>query len=278
MSDLRRLSFNEHADLYRVARPPYPRQLYDLLETVCGLRAGTRVLEIGPGTGQATRDLLARGAHVVAVEPGADLAAHLRADLGGSRLSVVESDVETAPVGLAEVDLVVAATSMHWVRLADVLPRLVRALRPGGWLAVWWNVFGDPEQVTDFRWALDEVYKRRMPGERHDLTVPQGPMVAESWTPELEQGGWFTVEQVHFLRWSNTLDAPTARNLFASFSNVMALPEQERQALLGEIGNLVDDFGGTVEDPYVTVAYLARASDRTAPTTAPAPAGPSVIV
>ena len=39
------------------------------------------MVEIGPGTGQATRDLLARGAHVVAVEPGADLAAHLRADL-----------------------------------------------------------------------------------------------------------------------------------------------------------------------------------------------------
>ena len=119
---------------------------------------------------------------------------------------------------------------------------------------MWWTVFGDPEQVTDFRWALDELYKRRMPNERHDLTVPQGPMVAESWTAELQQGGWFAVEQVHFLRWSYALTADRARRLFGSFSNVMALAPEDRQTLLGEIGDLVDDAGGVVEDPYVTVA------------------------
>jgi SAM-dependent methyltransferase len=274
--DLRRLSFNDHAATYRLARPPYPRQVYDLLASECGLGEGSRVLEIGAGTGQATRGLLARGAHVVAVEPGAELGAHLLADLGGPRLRVVRGDVETVELG--EHDLVVAATSMHWVRLPECLPRLAAALRRDGWLAVWWTVFGDPENVTDFRWALDKIYERRMPNERHDLTVPQGPLVAESWIPELEQGGWFTVERVHFIRWSYELTVTRARGLFGTFSNVIALAEPDREALLGEIGDLVDAFGGLVSDPYVTVLYLARPADRTAPTTASAPRAPSVIV
>ena len=276
--DTRRLRFNDCADTYRMARPPYPRRLYDLLASECGLGPESRVLEIGAGTGQATRDLLARGAHVTAVEPGAGLAAHLVADLGGPRLRVVRGEVETAELGDHDQDLAVAATMMHWVRMAEGLPRLARALRRDGWLAVWWTVFGDPENVTDFRWALDEIYRRRMPDERHDLTVPTGPLVSESWIPELQTGGWFTVEQVHFVRWSYELTAARARGLFGTFSNVMALSEGDREALLREIGDLVDQFGGLVADPYVTVLYLARPGDRAAPTTARAPRVPSVIV
>jgi SAM-dependent methyltransferase len=279
------LRFNDNADMYRLARPGYPHQVYDLLATECGLAEGTQVLEIGPGTGQATRDLLARGAHVVAVEPGADLAAHLAADLGGPRLEIVRGDLETAPLRAGSVDLAVAASSFHWVKTAAVMPRLALALRPGGWLAVWWTVFGDPENVTGFRWALDEIYQVYLPDARHDLTGAWGPMVPESWSAELEKGGWFGVEQVHFIRWTYALTAERARRLFSTFSNVMALDETTRTAFLDEIAGLVDQSGGVVTDPFVTVVYLARpvvhedgAQPRTAPTTAAAPSGPSVIV
>lgn len=254
------MRFNEHADNYRRARPPYPARLYEILATECGLGDGARVVEIGAGTGEATRDLLDRGAHVLAIEPGADLADHLTAALGSPRLQVVCGDIETVPLGDAGADLVVAATSLHWVRTEVALPRLARALRPGGWLAAWWTIFGDPENVTEFRWALDEIYERRMPDERHDLTVAQGPLVTESWTAELEAGGWFHVEQVHRIRWSYDLTAERARRLFGTFSNVMALDQADRRALLDEIADLVDAHGGTVPDPYVTAVYLARPS------------------
>ena len=56
----RRLSFNARADEYRLARPPYPNRVYDLLAQRCGLGPGTRIVEIGAGTGQATRALVAR--------------------------------------------------------------------------------------------------------------------------------------------------------------------------------------------------------------------------
>jgi hypothetical protein len=70
----RRVSFDGRTDEYRLARPAYPVRVYQVLTDRCGLGPGARLLEIGPGTGQATRELLARGADVLAVEPGARLA------------------------------------------------------------------------------------------------------------------------------------------------------------------------------------------------------------
>jgi protein-L-isoaspartate O-methyltransferase len=50
---VRRRSFNERADEYRLGRPPYPSRVFDLLRECCGLTAGSQVLEIGAGSGLA---------------------------------------------------------------------------------------------------------------------------------------------------------------------------------------------------------------------------------
>jgi len=63
----RRLRFDRDPLGYQRARPPYPAEVFEILVREFGLGPGCRVLEIGAGTGQATGELLARGADVVAV-------------------------------------------------------------------------------------------------------------------------------------------------------------------------------------------------------------------
>ena len=70
--------FGLDPSVYEAGRPQYPSALYRALEDRCGLAGGARVLEVGPGTGLVTRRLLGAGASVVAVEPDANMAAHLR--------------------------------------------------------------------------------------------------------------------------------------------------------------------------------------------------------
>jgi protein-L-isoaspartate O-methyltransferase len=72
-----RATFDQAAGLYGRARPGYPPALFDDLADLTGIRPGSRVLEIGPGTGQATLPLAERGGRVVAVELGPDLAARV---------------------------------------------------------------------------------------------------------------------------------------------------------------------------------------------------------
>ncbi|WP_433496079.1 class I SAM-dependent methyltransferase [Micromonospora sp. CA-248089] len=77
----------------------------------CGLRPGTRVLEIGTGTGQMTRPLVDAGASVLAVELGGWLAARLRTNLAGRDVTVIEGDFATVPLPDDTFDLAVCATA-----------------------------------------------------------------------------------------------------------------------------------------------------------------------
>jgi SAM-dependent methyltransferase len=254
--EARRVSFDARADEYRRARPPYPVALYDILVDRCGLGAGTKVLEIGPGTGQATAELLARGAVVTAVEPGQQLASLLVADHGCDRLAVHRGRIESMSLPEGEFDVVASATAFHWVDAPATLPRLARSLRPDGWLALWWTEFGDQTRPTPFRDGIAELYARAF---RHDLPrLRGGPLNVDSWCDEISQGGHFTRPEVTPLRWDHQLTVDGARRLFGSFPNVNELDPARREAHLEAIAELVRQQGGVVADPYVTVLYLSR--------------------
>jgi ubiquinone/menaquinone biosynthesis C-methylase UbiE len=101
-----------------------------------GLSAGWRCLEVGPGTGrfaQRLADAVGEAGHVLAVDIETRLAAHV----AGPNLDVRRLDVRTEPLPQAEFDLVHARLVVeHLPNRADVLARLVAALKPGGWLVV----------------------------------------------------------------------------------------------------------------------------------------------
>ncbi len=170
----------ERGELVRVAPPddavssrpmsprmtPEGRDIPTVSTNSCkGLRSrrGGQVLEIGPGTGQATGRLLDYGATVTAVELGPEMAAALEAKFGGRDLSVLVGAFEEAPLDPESFDLIVAATSFHWVPPETGLPLCADLLRPGGWLALWWTYYGDPDRPDPFRDALEPIFEELAP-------------------------------------------------------------------------------------------------------------------
>jgi SAM-dependent methyltransferase len=137
-----RCTYGANADAYREGRPDYPPRVYEVLRSRCGVGAGSRVLEIGPGSGLVTRHLASLGARVVAVEPDRGFAGYLSQTVPQG-VRVVPAPLEEADVG-DTFDAVVAATSFHWLEQAVALPKLGALLRPGGWAAIWWTVFSAP--------------------------------------------------------------------------------------------------------------------------------------
>lgn len=132
-------SFDAAAAQYDTARPAYPPSLLDALEETAGrpLR-GSRAVDVGAGTGIATRLLRDRGADVVAVEPGAGMAARFRTSLPG--VPLVRGVGDALPLAGASADLITYAQSFHWTDPDRSVPEALRVLRPGGALALWWNV------------------------------------------------------------------------------------------------------------------------------------------
>ncbi|MEY9858845.1 SAM-dependent methyltransferase [Catenulispora sp. GAS73] len=253
----RRMSFNADAAGYQRGRPPYPAEVFDLLAERCGLEAGSRVLEIGAGSGLATGALLAAGARVVAVEPGENLAALLVADHACDRLEVCVSDFETADLS-GEFDLAVAATALHWVDPATSTERIGRLVRPGGWLAAWWNEFGDVKRPTEFRDRLDAVYYDLLHVETSYRESRSHVLDTDRWRAQLTAGGYFGDVSVEIIEWQETLTPQTARDQWSTFPNIAELAPPDRAQFLARLSSIIDDLGGYVDDPRLTVIYTAR--------------------
>jgi SAM-dependent methyltransferase len=246
------------------ARPGYPARVFELLEQRCDLGPGCRVLEIGPGTGQATAPMLDRGARVTAVEPGAALADRLAAKLAGRDLTIVRAEFEQTDVPDAGFDLVAAATSFHWIDLGPGLDRVARCLADRGAAALWWTIWGDPERPDPFHEHLVPILRAKAPAlasdEASDLAhirdvEHRGEQLAEH--PELED---YAHESI---RWEGRHDPAGLRAIFSTYSGWIAQPEPLRTELLDDIATLVsDDFGGLAVRPYRTEVFTARRRTR----------------
>ena len=129
--------FDEVADEYDRIRPTYPDELVDRACRVAGLGAGDRVLEIGCGSGQLTRSLVARGLHVTALEPGQNLIALARQNLDGAEaVEFINARFEDAPCPREHFRAVFSASALHWVDPTVSWRKIADVLVPGGTLAL----------------------------------------------------------------------------------------------------------------------------------------------
>jgi SAM-dependent methyltransferase len=239
------MHFERMAEAYADSRPPYPQAIFDVLKAQGVIGPGVRVLEVGPGAGLATAELVDAGSDVVAVEPGADLADVLRRRVPSAR--VVVAPLEEADLGEeGTFDSVVAATSMHWVDLAVGLPKLHAALRPEGWLAVWRNVFGDDTAKTPFREEVDRIVSSRDDAVRAAHRPDDLPRM-----DDLAEGDWFRPVLTERWRWSTDLTSDQVRRLFRTFSD---WDEAEAEAA----GEAAEECGGVVTEHYQSVLHVLR--------------------
>lgn len=232
--------FDAHAEVYERARPPYPAALWSRLSELGLLGAGTRVLELGAGTGQATGPLADSGARVLAVEPGAALAERLRRRW--PQVEVVIATAEDVPLPPGAFDLAVAATAVHWFDLRVVLPKLHEALVPGGHFAVWRTAFGDPSVPrSPFRERVEQIAARRRAPRRPG----PGEVDTDGWVAQLTSTGHFRVTHVEHFAWAIELSTEQVRDLFTTFSDWTADEVHEAAAA-------VEELGGRVLEHYLT--------------------------
>jgi SAM-dependent methyltransferase len=129
--------FNAAADEYDRNRPAYPDSLVDRACRAAHLRAGDQVFEIGCGTGQLTRSLLARGLRVTALEPGGQLIAIAMENLKHvGDVTFVNARLEDAQPSSGNYLAVFSASAIHWADPDLSWRKIADLLQPGGVLAL----------------------------------------------------------------------------------------------------------------------------------------------
>jgi SAM-dependent methyltransferase len=255
-----RLSFNEAADIYNQIRPSYPPEVFDVL--FGSLPPTPEIVEVGPGTGQATRDLLAHGATVRAVEIGPMMAARLRANLPSDRLQVIVGDFETVNLTPASADALFSATAYHWISPKGQTERPAAILRPGGLVAIVDLVQVASPTDHGFFAAAQPIYERY--GEGH--TGPPAPTREEVDPPmrtALDADGRFDTVTLRCYDWDLTYSASDYRKLMVSYSGTQMMEPAARVGLLDDMESFIrSDFDGHVTRPLVVALTMAVFSGR----------------
>ncbi|MFF7359114.1 class I SAM-dependent methyltransferase [Streptomyces filipinensis] len=250
MSD-RALSFGARAEAYERFRPGYSMELFDRVMAYAGRPVRT-ALEIGAGTGKATRLFAQQGLSVLATEPDGAMLNELRRH--------VPATVRTAQAAFEDLQpgekygLVYAAAALHWTNPEGRWPRMAALLEPGGVFAS----FGGPIRLADQ--AVEEAVRAaRAPFlESDEVPSPDGtpPDNDMQWPgTELQRSEWFTDVQQSLIERRLMMSARDYVGHLSTISAYLVLPALEQEQVFRQIMRVLPETVELVAD--VTV-HLAR--------------------
>ena len=249
---------------YDRVRPDYPDPLYRAVRKQCEPIAARSVLEVGAGTGMATRRLLEWGpSAVLALEPDVRFKPQLD-DLArqhAPRLQVRHQSFEEAPLSPGTFDVILCATSFHWLDPEQRVQRMADLLSPGGLVVLLWNVFQDMSRRDSFHEATAALLSEL--GDSPSGAPDSLPFALrrEQRAEEFKAGGFELIDYVDS-HWTLTLDPTEVGLLYETFSSIQQLGEPQRLTLLEKLKSIAEtEFEGKVERHMTSVCYLFRRTD-----------------
>ena len=258
--------FDEVPELYDRVRPTYPDELFADLVGLVGLESRSSVLEVGCGTGQATRSLAALGYSVTAIEPGPGMAALARQRLVSFRnVEVENSTFEEWDDGGRRFDVLLAASAWHWVNPSVGWRRAHDVLHPSGWMALLSNVVvrrpGEPEVYAE----TADLHERFSPGNSGWGNPPledEVRMTAEGWGLVQDPGSLFGPAIVRWYPAVQWFDGDGFADLLRSTSLYRRLESDVRDPLLDAIAERIrTQMGDRVPRRYLSVLRVGRRAD-----------------
>ena len=247
-------SFGNDPDRYHRTRPRYPAELIrDLVDEI----PGRDVLDVGCGTGIVARQLQTAGCDVLGVDVDARMA-HAARRRG---VQVEVAAFEDWDPASRMFDAVVAGQTWHWVNSLVGAVKATEVLRPRGRLAVFWNGGEAPPDLDE---SFAAVYRRLLPDLPQLFAVRSGVRGYGNFVGTAADGirmaRRFEEPEERQYRWEQryTTDAWVDQLPTSGFFG--SIPPDTAQAVLDEIRDVIDAYGGAFTMRYTTVLVTAERS------------------
>lgn len=256
-NNLLKRTFDEVARLYNEIRPRYPDALFEKLIEVAGLQPGSTLLEIGPGTGQATTPLAKKGYEITAIELGAGLAAVARQELQAYKnVQIITGAFEEITLPESSFEMVFAATAFHWLDPAIRFVKIHELLKNGGHLAIIHTHHTSDEKGDAFFNASQAFY------DKYDFTdkdkKPEFSKHKDLKPAELDEH-LFRLKYFQSFPVVITYTATQFVKLLNTYSNHLAAPQTVQQAFYKDIEALINDrFQGKVDKHFSMSLTIAE--------------------
>ncbi len=252
--------FDSVADLYDIARPEYPVSLIDDLVENSGIKVSSRILEIGTGTGFLTRALALKGFTVTGIELGSKLAQKARLNVPKfTNVTILEGDFDTEELEPDSYDLVVAATSYHWLDPLKRGQKIRNIVSKGGTAAIietrhidnGRDTFPVSSQECYLKWDKNTTAEFRLPGR--DEVVKDG----FRYSSEFRDGFEKTINKNYGTDVEYT--ASEYRQLLSTYSDIILMEDPSREGLLECLTDMIDkNYGGKITKSYLWQLFLMK--------------------
>jgi SAM-dependent methyltransferase len=222
---------------------------------ILAVAPGLEILDVGCGTGIAARQFRAVGCRVLGVDPDARMAALARE----SGIDVEVSAFEAWEPAGRTFDAIVAGQAWHWVDPVAGAAKAATALRPGGRLVVFWNVFQPPPDLAE---AFGAIYRRALPDMPALFSRPMSalevysPMLTTAADGMRAAGAFGDPEQWRF-DWERPYSRDEWLAQVPTFGGHSRLAPAVVEELLTGIGAAIDAAGGSFTMQYATVVVTA---------------------
>ena len=254
-----RQTFNQVASLYDRNRPSYPDAVFDDLIALSGVGPGSRLFEIGCGTGHATQALASRGLAIDCIEMGENMAALARRRLAPyPRVNLTVANFDSWDTS-QRYDLIYAATAYHWLNPATRDQRIAALLAPGGQLAIWRNRHIRNGSCDAFLDEAGRIYAEVAPELVKRRALLPGPGEVVETEREAVSLEIFEQPAYRLHLWSLPYTAAEYVQMLSTFADFQLLPAPRRELLLGRIQDLIETkHGGALVTDYATVLQISR--------------------
>ena len=241
-------TFNTTAMLYEEVRPGYPEALIRDVVNLSGIKNHSRILEVGCGTGKATRYFAERGYQLVCLDIGADLIAVAKEKLKAFPTVSFRREAFEKWQSEERFDLIISATAFHWVDPEVRYLKASEVLKSEGFLAVFSNQHVRKDE--GFFAEVQELYDRYYP----PLTTNRPTHATNFPGVEAFQD---SIKRVY--PWTQTYSSEQYIKLLMTYSDHIALPDENRHLLFEGIVNLIEaKYNGQITKHYAAVLDLRR--------------------
>lgn len=260
---LKGISFERFAEDYANVRPGYPDAAIRMVVQSTNMSRQSHVLEIGVGTGIATKELLKTGARIIGIEPGVNLISIARDSMKGQDgVELHEQAFEDFHTD-QRFDVVFSATAFHWLKGADKFERIAHLLNPGGFLVVMWNSFCKNDDPVDQE--IDRCYQQHLPAQYDASGNVNQQVLAKAMgkVAEILDSEIFYLASMDQCLTAYTYSADRYVALLKTFPKIIETPDDVRDLFLAAVHDVITRHQHVIVPVLTSVCICRKAADFT---------------
>lgn len=251
--------FNEIISDYEIARPGYPSQLYVDIVEYSMIKNDAKILEIGPGPGQATDYFIKKGYTITGLEIGDKQVKYLSAKYADyPNFNAVCTSFEDYNCLNETYNLIFSATAFHWIKPEVGYPKAYNLLKRNGVMAVFWHLASIIEPKTEMLNQIRNIYRKYAPELDDYISLDEAEDLHNLRISQIQINNLFNNPVSWIYRWDDEYTTERYLRLMNSYSDFHDIDNDKQKAILDSAADYIDSKGGKIIIPQEVRLYMAK--------------------